>query len=543
MHHGVIERGLNATVHSRLHQGRFGRMFRTLQPATFKEADLRKLAVAMTSEPEIDPKTKKPMVTSEKKIDDEENFGIPAGYTYFGQFVDHDITFDPMSSLMKMNDPSGLVDFRTPALDLDNVYGRGPDDQPYMYDADGKKFLLGDRNLTANDPHKILTKDLPRFRQRALISDKRNDENVIVSQLQGLFLRFHNFVVDQNPDASFADVQQIVRWHYQWLILFDYLPRLVGRELVEEILPHINTESGKSIFKVEANLLFFKWENFPFMPVEFSGAVYRFGHSMIRPVYRLSLGDLPAIEPEILHLEGRRMIFAPKLDDGLNGFREFPEQWGIDWKLFFETRDHKLSPLPSFRNKKRVQPAYKIDTSLVSPLAALPEFSIPGTNDPVDKKQPNMLALRNLLRGMVLGLPSGQDVARYMGIDPIPDHDLIAGKANIDGLDNENHKTIRACGESFRNKAPLWFYILAEARHEWVKNRKSEAEEKENPTPTRLGPVGGRIVAEVLIGLIYGDPNSFLSLNPNWKPDFGDATATSVFDHFTMGDLIELPIP
>ena len=543
MHHGVVERGLNSTVHSRLHEGRFGRMFRTLAPATFDVDDLRRLAIAMTADPEIDAVTLKPKVTSETEIDDEENFGIPAGYTYFGQFVDHDITFDPMSSLIKMNDPDGLVDFRTPALDLDNVYGRGPDDQPYMYDDTGRKFLLGDRSLTANDPGQVLTKDLPRFRQRALIGDKRNDENVIVSQLQGLFLRFHNYVADQNPEASFADVQQMVRWHYQWLVLFDYLPRLVGKGLIKKILPHIRNESGQRIFKVDPLLLFFKWENFPFMPVEFSGAAYRFGHTMIRPVYRLSLGDLPPVVPEILNLEGRRMIFAPNPDDGLNGFREFPAEWGIDWSLFFETREHKLSPLPEFRNKNRVQPAYKIDTSLVSPLAALPEFSIPGTNEPVSEKQPNMLALRNLLRGMTLGLPSGQDVAKYMGINPIADDELIAGKANIDGLNPDKHKTIRECGASFENKAPLWFYILAEARHKWVTRRKDEDVEKEDPTHTRLGPVGSRIVAEVLIGLIYGDPNSFLSLDPNWQPFLGNTDAESPFDRFTMGDLISLPLP
>ena len=136
--HGVPLRGLMSAKSSPLFQGRFGRMFRSLKPATFGATDaenvgnLGKLAAAMAA-PFDAPKDGK---------DDEES-GIPALYTYLAQFIDHDITFDPASSLQKQNDPDALTDFRTPAFDLDNVYGRGPDDQPYMYDG-GDPFLLGD---------------------------------------------------------------------------------------------------------------------------------------------------------------------------------------------------------------------------------------------------------------------------------------------------------------------------------------------------------------------------------------------------------------
>jgi hypothetical protein len=112
---------------------------------------------------------------------DPEESAIPALYTYFGQFIDHDLTFDPVSVLTQAADPDGLVDFRTPALDLDNLYGRGPNDQPYMYDPDGKHLALGDPLSGEGVPD---AKDLPRFRGRALIGDPRNDENTIVSQLQ-----------------------------------------------------------------------------------------------------------------------------------------------------------------------------------------------------------------------------------------------------------------------------------------------------------------------------------------------------------------------
>src|SRR6266446_7712196 len=198
--HSATLRGLMFTPHSPSFQGRFGRMFRALPPAHFgsseaeNQANLHKLGDAMSAEPD-DPKDGK---------DDEES-GIPALYTYLGQFIDHDITFDPASSLQKQNDPNALTDFRTPAFDLDNVYGRGPDDQPYMYA--GQAFLSGDK-LNGGDPKAT---DLPRNNgdpKRALIGDPRNDENAIVSQLQGLFLRFHNRTVADNPDLSFAEVQQ-----------------------------------------------------------------------------------------------------------------------------------------------------------------------------------------------------------------------------------------------------------------------------------------------------------------------------------------------
>ena len=142
--------------------------------------------------------------------DDEENTGISAGYTYLGQFIDHDITFDPASFLQKGNDPDSLEDFRTPRFDLDNLYGRGPDDQPYLYQSDGKKLLQGARSLTGNGD--LLSRDLARNQpdakdvnapKRAIIGDPCNDENVIVSQLQGMFIRFHNRMVDLNPKKTF----------------------------------------------------------------------------------------------------------------------------------------------------------------------------------------------------------------------------------------------------------------------------------------------------------------------------------------------------
>src|ERR1700731_4740053 len=207
--HADPPRGLMSTTRSPLFDGQFGRLFRSLPPAAFgaSEADnianLTKLGAAMASDAHpADPKDGK---------DDEES-GIPALYTYLGQFIDHDLTFDPASSLQKQNDPDALVDFRSPAFDLDNVYGRGPDDQPYLYDG-GNAFLLGSAIQGGSDPKAT---DLSRNNanpRRALIGDPRNDENTIVSQLQGLFLRFHNRTVKDHPGLDFPALQKLVRFH------------------------------------------------------------------------------------------------------------------------------------------------------------------------------------------------------------------------------------------------------------------------------------------------------------------------------------------
>jgi len=523
-------------------------MFRALPPANFDEDDLARLAEVnqMLSPPEVvqdangnnirdDKGFLIPKATPEDQVDDEENFGIPAGYTYLGQFIDHDITFDPASSLQSQNDPDALVDFRTPALDLDNMYGRGPADQPYMFESDGIHFPFGVQLTRNGKPSKA--RDLLRSSDtnRALIGDKRNDENVIVSQLHGVFLRFHNIVADevmkQSPGATFEDIQRVVRWHYQWVVLHDFLPRIVGLDVVQDVLPHL--KNGTSIYQDKPDLHFFKWKNDPFMPIEFSAAAYRFGHSMVRPIYRLNteLGTGSSKDEINRGVDGRQFIFAAVEKQALNGFHGFPTQWAIDWNLFFEI-NRKLDD-PGNRGPNRVQPSYKIDTSLVNPLAFLPEFSqqktsagdlVPDADGhplPLPKAISN-LAHRNLLRGMNMGLPSGQTVARYMGLEPIPDSELKVGKANVDGLKDNN--SIVDFGKSFKDTAPLWFYILAEAQHDWAqaaKKNKGTAEEK-NMIHVQLGAVGGRIVAEVLIGLLLGDPHSFLSQWPTWKPSFAE---------------------
>ena len=313
-------------------------------------------------------------------------------YTYLGQFIDHDLTFDPASSLQKQNDPDALTDFRNPAFDLDDVYGRGPDDQPYMHDG-GMAFLLGDK-ISGGDPKAT---DLPRNNanpRRALIGDPRNDENTIVSQFHGLFLRFHNRTLADNRGMTFAEIQRLVRFHYQYVVINDFLPRIVH----SSVLNHLKSGNYYDRHKLQ----FFHFRHNPFMPVEFSGAAYRLGHSMIRPGYRLNDNDATLLP-----------IFPvpPGLPEGLTGFRAMNPAWGIDWGRFIDIDIRNFDGTVADQ-KKRLQFAYRLDTSLVNPLSQLP---------PPVAINPSSLAERNLLRGFRLGLPSGQSVAREMRLRPLAD--------------------------------------------------------------------------------------------------------------------------
>jgi hypothetical protein len=497
--HSVPIRGLMSAKTSPLFQGRFGRMFRSLPPAKFGSTEaenltnLAKLGQAMSAT--FDPP---------KDGKDDEESGIPALYTYLGQFIDHDITFDPASSLQKQNDPDALTDFRTPAFDLDNVYGRGPDDQPYLYDG-GKTFLLG-APLQGGDPN---ARDLARNGanpSRALIGDPRNDENSLVSQLQGLFLRFHNRIVADNPGLDFGEYQKLVRFHYQYVVLNDFLPRIIHSSVLNDL---------KSGGKYDRNKLkFFHWKHEPFMPVEFSVAAYRLGHSMIRPAYRLNDNDatLLPIFP----------VLSQKLKVGLTGFQAMDPIRGIDWGRFIDI-DIRAYDGSDADIKKRLQFAYRIDPSLVNPLADLP---------PEVASNPSSLGQRNLERAWRLGLPSGQNVAKAMHVKPIDDKLIILGKGT-DAADPDAKKILDV-SNVFAGNCPLWTYILVEAA---MNQEPVKIPVKENITITtpRLGPVGGRIAAEVFLGLMFGDNNSLLNLDPDWTPKSGANFALKDFVKYALG--------
>ncbi len=477
--HGGV-RGANLSRASSLFEGPFGRMFRALPPADFGVDDAATLkALAALA----DMMTAKKDPADPKDGADNEESGIPAAYTYFGQFVDHDLTFDPASSLQKQNDPDALVDYRTPRFDLDNVYGRGPDDQPYLYE-DGRKFILGAPLAgAAANPR---ARDLPRSTadpRRAIIGDPRNDENVIVSQLQGLFHRFHNKIADDHPEWDFVRVQREVRFHYQWVVLNDFLPTIVSHHVLHRVLPHLGKKTN--VVADPPRLEFYRARNDAFMPLEFAAAAYRFGHSMVRPGYRLS------------ETIGPLAIFSMDPSKALTGFRVLPSTWAIDWNLFIDLEPRDPA------DTTRTQLAYKLDTALVNPLANLPFVT-----------NPSMLALRNLERGWRMRLPSGQDVARAMGIKPLEDSEIKLGK--FTGDPDDILGTIDQIDPAFKGNCPLWTYVLAETAETLVKIRTTKGEQ--SVTTRRLGPVGGRIVAETFAGLLLGDSSSYLSQNPLWTP-------------------------
>jgi Animal haem peroxidase len=308
-----------------------------------------------------------------------------------------------------------------------------------------------------------------------LVGDPRNDENLIVSQLHLAFVRFHNRVVSDvetelgaghTPQEIFAAAQRVVRWHYQWLILHEFLPKTVGQAMVDDVLA-----TGPKHFK---------WRNDPFIPVEFSVAAFRFGHSQIRPSYRANFGT-SATDPSKQFFA---LIFDPHASDpndpaDLRGGRRAPRRF-IDWQTFFDFGDG------------RVRPNKKIDTKLSTVL-----FNLIGQPE----GEPTSLATRNLLRNLTMEVPSGQRVAQAMRLAELAPADL----ADLEPFHLDK-------------RTPLWFYVLREA--------------EVTADGEHLGPVGGRIVAEVIIGLIRGDRQSYLRQDPDWTPTYGSDGS------FTMVDLL-----
>ena len=176
---------------------------------------------------------------------------IPAGYTYLGQFIDHDITRDAQAKHLRelisesMFDPvlpdeaRHLVkNLRSATLELDSVYGGGPNDDSDLYESDKVLLKLGrNRPDTLGTPDHIDTacSDRDILRQAdgtPIIGDGRNDENLLLSQTHHAFKVFHNKIARQlsgNSASRFAAAQKKVIQHYQWIVLHDYLPRIVNR--------------------------------------------------------------------------------------------------------------------------------------------------------------------------------------------------------------------------------------------------------------------------------------------------------------------------
>jgi hypothetical protein len=399
---------------------------------------------------------------------------MTAGTTFVGQFLDHDITFDTTSRLAVVADPAATPNTRDARIDLDSVYGGGPSVSPQLYSStDRAKFRIESGGLF---------EDLPRNSDRtAIIADPRNDENMMISGLHAAFLLAHNRTVDfrrannLSGDVWFYSRRTIIH-HWQWIVVHEFLPQIVGQSLVNDIF-----NNG------------LRWYRFsrPTMPVEFQTGTFRFGHSLVRPSYRANLlGDRdPATGAPapffgfIFDPAGQGQSDPVDLRGRARARRRF-----IGWQTFFDFGGDQT---------QHVRPNKRIDTSISTPLFNLPLQAI-ASGDP-----PTSLATRNLLRHLTWSLPSGQRIAASTG-SPV--------------LGSSNFPELRQFNLGLEASTPLWYYILREAA---VFN-----------DGLRLGPVGGRIVAETILGLLARDDFSYL--NTGFRPSLPSQTAGT----FKMTDLL-----
>lgn len=426
--------------------GAYRRMFPELPALPSDESFLRKLGTSCG------------LGDSSTAADGKYDASGAAGWTVIGQFIAHDITAD-RSPLVDRANVEALENVRRQKLNLEFLYGSGPAGDPYLYDVhDPAKLLLG-----LNDAGK--PDDLQRNAQGiAIIADPRNDSHLLVSQMQVLFCKFHNRIVDwlrgkgTPEERVFSEAQRLVQWHYQWIILNDFLPELIGSALTDAIVAGDSRYYHPGID--------------PFIPLEFADAAYRYGHGQLRERYRLgSDGAAVALFPDLV------------------GFRPVPASRVIDWAAFFDVPD-----------RTPAQRAKKMDGLVCAPILNLP---LALTGD-VEIEAFHSLAARDLQRGHAVGLPSGETIARHIGATPLTREQT--GLASL-GWDLET---------------PLWYYVL------------KESEVQGNGD--RLGEVGGRIVGEVLVGLLDHDASSFRASRPDWRPELPSHTRGT----FTMADLVML---
>jgi len=313
----------------------------------------------------------------QQEVSQQDNPGISAGWPFFGQFIANDITHD-RSPLQETEDVNTLQNHRKPRLDLECVYGAGPVGQPYLYDVrDPDKLLIGASECPYGD--------LQRNEQGlALIGDARNDTRLFISQLHLAFLHFHNRVVDRiresgvGRDQVFDRACQLVRWHYQWIVLHEFLPLSVGDTLVRDLI-----DNGPKLCRFEGR---------PFIPVEFSDGAYRFGHAQIRESYDVN----------------SRLRGIPIFPSLVGTCPVTPERQ-VDWRIFFD-----------FGDAYRPQPSRRIGPQLVPALMRLPEALVGQTPRP----EFSSLAARDLYRGHSVALPSGEAIAHAMGVNPCTTEEL-----------------------------------------------------------------------------------------------------------------------
>lgn len=412
------------------------------------------------------------------QADNSPDRSIPAAYTFLAQFVDHDITLEARTRLdqepLTDEQIAALPNFRSASLDLDSVYGFGPDVSPHLYDSSQRgRLFVGSTVDGVENPN-----DVPRRGDGvALLGDPRNDENLFLSQLHLLFLRFHNRLL---IGRSFEEAQREARYHYQYIVLYDFLERVCNQRVYEHARERIIGRDA-AFFNLRPD----ESGRLP-MPVEFSAAAYRFGHSMVRSRYPVN-ESYPSIE-----------IFDEQFST--LGFSQVPPGLTVDWGFLLDVRPTRLYVCSK-----------ALDHLLADELFRLPALVAGRDARPQDVS----LAFRNLLRGYVLGLSSGQRVAAalaraYNSTDELPiidpEQDLqfgdIEGWLDLD-IDEE-------CRDRIQTHTPLFFYLMREAG--------VEAEGQ------RLGPVGSAILMQVFGAMLLHhqtfitDPR-FITDEGHWQPD------------------------
>jgi hypothetical protein len=436
---------------------------------------------------------------------------VPAGYTYFGQFVDHDLTMD-VTEVALGDDvrPPDLIQARSPSLDLDSLYGAGPADpvSAKFYESDGLHLKTGttveigpDGAKPGHDLPRVGTGPTKKARREALIPDPRNDENLIVAQTHLAMIHFHNRVVDKLPAAvpaaqRFRRARKAVTLHYHWLIRHDFLPRIVREEVLADVF-----DNGRKIVEPDAEPT-----SVPTMPVEFSVAAFRLGHSMVRESYdwnRRFSGTNGSLD---------YMFQFSALGGDLGGDVSLLSNWIADWRRM---HDFPAGGRPGLAAPNGANLAMRIDTTITDPLKNLPPSTFGGSGIPFDDNRRN-LAFRNLTRGNMLKLASGQQMvellkARGVNVKPLTRTQILSGSggAKLTSLTDGEKDALVA-------RTPLWFYILREAE----------------TSGGRLRGVGARLVAETFHRAIEGSRFSLLR-NPNFQPKHGRDPAT-----FEMTDLL-----
>jgi len=452
--------------HGTPNENLFYRLFDTLAPLVANVADLELLSTVMVKE-----EPPKPVPEPDVIIPDPNTIGstMPALLTYWGQFVDHDITFEDRSVLgPNPTNVNELVNERTSWFDLDCVYGAN---NQYLTEENGTKFLIVTNSAGEEDLPRDLTTG------QALIADVRNNENLIIQHIQLSFFRFHNRIVSElaantelTPVELVSQAKRIVLNHYQHMLIHEFLKKI--------FMP----EEFNRIFVNDFNIFESRiYGESPKMPIEVSGAMYRFGHSLVRDEYYLNENEeLP--------------IFSLRKPQDLRGMRPLPPGLHLDWHLFVPTQ-----------NFNGFQVTEKINPYLVDAL-----FQLPLDNN-------DSLARRNLVRGNVYQLPSGQSIAKYLGLpyldnaNPDPNfHVNISLEPNF-AVDNAAEpeilpETLVYLNNTFGSETPLWFYTLREA--EVFGNGNC------------LGPVASRVVGEFFYSLLKKSTTSILN-NP-FTPTVGE---------------------